>query len=331
MPAPAASAPAILSTRSGTPAQPRRGGLPTQRSWLLKNATVYPVDAQSTVIANGAVAIEDGIITAVGKTSEVRPPPNSQTLDARGHMIVPGFINPHWHEVSALRLQPPADEEIDDRDVKTTVFSLGGDYVGLVNMFQDFFDLNFVLTPEEAYALSFYGLMNQLRTGTTFVGDMGSINHWDSMARAMLSLGMRGGPSIWSLDTRLDAASGRPASTRPAEKVIAANEAMLSRWAREPTGLVRAQPSMLLPLASSDALIEGLGELAARYDVPFVMHAAAARNENATSERFFGANSIQRLERAGVLSPRLTLAHAAFISDAERELLIAKGVNITHT
>lgn len=327
----APSAPAVLSERSGALAQPRSASLPARGNWLLKNVTVYTVDDRSTVIANAAVAIEDGVITAVGKASEVRTPPNAQTIDAAGHMIVPGFVNPHWHEVSVFRLKPPASAEIDDRDVTTTVFSRGGDYVGLVNMYQDFFDLNFVMTPEEAYALSFYALMNQLRTGTTFVGDFGSVNHWDGMARAMIALGMRGGPSIWSIDTMLDPATGKPASTRPADKVIAANEAMLSRWAREPEGLVRAQPSVLLPLSSSNELLTGLGELSARYDVPFVMHAAAARNERHTSERFFGRGSIQRLERAGVLSPRLTLAHAAFITDSECELLIAKGVNITHT
>jgi len=50
------------------------------------------------LIRDGAVAIADGLITAVGRTADllefVRA---AETVDARGRVVMPGFIDPHTH------------------------------------------------------------------------------------------------------------------------------------------------------------------------------------------------------------------------------------------
>src|SRR4030042_6813360 len=50
------------------------------------------------IIPDGAVLIRDGEITAVGTTSELRKAnPHEETFDARGHVVMPGFVDPHTH------------------------------------------------------------------------------------------------------------------------------------------------------------------------------------------------------------------------------------------
>ena len=50
------------------------------------------------IVPDGAVLIRDGKITAVGFTSEMlQAYPHEETLDARGHVIMPGFVDPHTH------------------------------------------------------------------------------------------------------------------------------------------------------------------------------------------------------------------------------------------
>ena len=50
------------------------------------------------IIPDGAVLIRDGKITAVGTTSELRKAnPHEETFDARGHVVMPGFVDPHTH------------------------------------------------------------------------------------------------------------------------------------------------------------------------------------------------------------------------------------------
>jgi imidazolonepropionase len=54
------------------------------------------------IIEDGAVAITDGNIIAVGKSSDLRQQYQaSQTIDASGKVVMPGFVDPHTHSVWA--------------------------------------------------------------------------------------------------------------------------------------------------------------------------------------------------------------------------------------
>jgi imidazolonepropionase len=54
------------------------------------------------LISDGAVLIRDGLIAAVGSTAELRLAyPDEPALDARGHAVLPGFVDPHTHAIWA--------------------------------------------------------------------------------------------------------------------------------------------------------------------------------------------------------------------------------------
>jgi imidazolonepropionase len=54
------------------------------------------------IIEGGAVLIEDGLISAVGPSDELRAAnPDEEQLDASGRVVMPGFIDPHTHLVWA--------------------------------------------------------------------------------------------------------------------------------------------------------------------------------------------------------------------------------------
>lgn len=50
-----------------------------------------------TVIENGIVLSEDGKIKFVGSSKEAAPEPGSQMIDAVGGVVMPGFIDTHFH------------------------------------------------------------------------------------------------------------------------------------------------------------------------------------------------------------------------------------------
>mgnify|MGYP003871445961 CR=1 FL=1 len=52
------------------------------------------------IIPDGAVLIQDGRIVAVGSSTELRRAyPEEETLDARGRVVMPGFVDPHTHAI----------------------------------------------------------------------------------------------------------------------------------------------------------------------------------------------------------------------------------------
>lgn len=70
---------------------------------VVLNANVVTVDAASTRAA--AVAIRGGVFVAVGSNDDVRKlvGPNTRTIDAQGHMVVPGLIESHVHSTGVAR------------------------------------------------------------------------------------------------------------------------------------------------------------------------------------------------------------------------------------
>src|SRR4030042_6098670 len=50
------------------------------------------------IIPDGALLIRDGLIAAVGTTTELlQAYPHEETLDASSHVVMPGFVDPHTH------------------------------------------------------------------------------------------------------------------------------------------------------------------------------------------------------------------------------------------
>lgn len=61
-----------------------------------------PQMADLSIIEDGAVLIEDGKISAVGTTDELRPlAKNAEEIGCRGKVILPGFVDSHTHPVFA--------------------------------------------------------------------------------------------------------------------------------------------------------------------------------------------------------------------------------------
>src|SRR5215211_6389062 len=61
-----------------------------------------PAMREVGLIANGAVAIADGRIVAVGPSDQLRADYTSvQELDITGRVLCPGFVDPHTHVVFA--------------------------------------------------------------------------------------------------------------------------------------------------------------------------------------------------------------------------------------
>jgi imidazolonepropionase-like amidohydrolase len=85
-------------------------------------------------VDNATLVVENGKISAIGRSAAVKPPRGAQIVDLKGKTITPGFINAHGHvaDVEGQNTSSTQQKVIDQLGVfarygVTTVFSLGGE------------------------------------------------------------------------------------------------------------------------------------------------------------------------------------------------------------
>jgi imidazolonepropionase-like amidohydrolase len=85
-------------------------------------------------VDNATLVVENGKISAIGRSGAVKPPRGAQIVDLKGKTITPGFINAHGHvaDVEGQNTSSSQQKVIDQLGVfarygVTTVFSLGGE------------------------------------------------------------------------------------------------------------------------------------------------------------------------------------------------------------
>ena len=80
----------------------------------------------------------------------------------------------------------------------------------------------------------------------------------------------------------------------------------------------------------SDALLEAIAEASARTGRRVHMHLLETRYQRAWADATYPDGVVKHLDRIGLLSPRLSLAHCVWAQPEELELLAARGVTIVN-
>jgi cytosine/adenosine deaminase-related metal-dependent hydrolase len=111
----------------------------------------------------------------------------------------------------------------------------------------------------------------------------------------------------------------------PAEQVALA-DAVAERIAGP---MVDAQYGPTAPHWCSDALLAAVAEASARTGRRVHMHLLETRYQRGWADREHPEGIVTHLDRLGLLSPRLTLAHCTWARPAELELLAERGVTIS--
>ena len=303
-----------------------RSNQQTGQTTLIRGGFLYTANLANTVIPESWILVKGDTITAIGSHNDPLPA-HDLVIDASGKLVLPGLINPHWHESFVA----PNHELPDDSDLRPTAYANGGDIAALGSMCGFISGVGQKLTFDEGIAIARWSMWTQLRSGTTALGDVGSANRSDAMATAAIELGMRLRVSRWGSDIMIPNGASQ-------FKIIADTQAqtddwvaLLETWHDHHSGLVGGMPSVMGAFGSSDAQLLALAEIAAKYDVPYATHLAPLRNERAAVEAVFGKSPVQRFDDMGLLSDRLLAVHTAYASSKEYARLIETGVNICHS
>ena len=94
-------------------------------------------------------------------------------------------------------------------------------------------------------------------------------------------------------------------------------------WALSPSG----------PQRSSRTLLEGIGDLAARFELPIFTHVYETKAQTAKARELYrdhGGSMIRYLQEVGLLGHRTTIAHGVWLLPEELEIMAIHGTGLVH-
>ena len=270
---------------------------------LITNATVVTMDGDRRIIENGQVAVRGDSIFAVG------PGPlfpkgvmAKQTIDAKGGLVLPGFINGHTHVPMTLLRGLHDDVTLDDW-LRKYIFPAEAK-----NVTEDFVRWGTRLAAAE-----------QIRGGITTFADMYYFE--DAVAEETKAAGMRGVLGETFIDF--------PAPDNKSEpEMLAYTEKFLKRWQGDP--LIHAAPAPHSIYTCSQKTLQDAAALARKYQAPILIHVAEMKKELDDSRAQNGTTPVQYLNRIGILGPDVLAAHCIFVDETDRKILAEKQVGCVH-
>jgi guanine deaminase len=235
---------------------------------------------------------------------------------ARGHFLLPGFVDLHIHAPQYPQLGTALHVPLEVW-LQTHTFPLEARYA----------DLAFA---EQAYSALVGDL---LALGTTTASFFATIHQEATrlLVDTCLAKGMRGLVGKVAMD---DPASCpdyyRDVSAEAAIEGTAAFIDYVRGHDANHDGLVFPAITPRFIPSCTDALLEGLGELAEGCSCHVQTHCSESDWEHGAVLARYGRTDTESLDRFGLMTRRTVLAHANFISDRDMDVIAARGAGIAH-
>ena len=295
---------------------------------LLRGARIFDHEAGDRLPEVADLLIGDGRILAIGP--DLGPVgAEAEIVDLSGHLLLPGFINAHYHSNDVL--------------AKGCFDSMPLEQWGLVAG-----AIGNGRSLEEVRVRTLIGAVECLRNGITTVQDFSVVapmeeHYVDTILDAYAETGIRVIFSITVRDrSQLDTIAwakelvapefydvvGRQAGEPKAQ--LAFVERQIDRigdrdgqviWALSPSAPQRCSPRLLA----------GIAELSVRRNLPVYTHLYETRTQRLfvkSEYASYGGSAITYMKSVGLLGPRLNLAHGVWTDPAEIEQLAESGAGV---
>jgi 5-methylthioadenosine/S-adenosylhomocysteine deaminase len=285
---------------------------------------IVTMDPGRAILTDGAVAVKDRVIVAVGPREAVQAAWTPARLIAPPRAIViPGLIDSHTHMAQALVRGMVADE--------------------LPNILRILVPVTSVMTPEEIGTASSLCASQLLSSGVTTVcegaGGMGD-DHLEAMIGAVEEVGIRcvftlgrgdQTPHHAALYAQVTDRSSATVRAGAAESELLRTEAMLARFPARGGGRITAGVNANSLVDFSPHYIGLAHALAARHGAKVHIHASRDREEVEFCLAIHGRRPIEQLAEVGVLDGHTVLAHAMLASEHEMVLMGRGGTGVAHS
>jgi 5-methylthioadenosine/S-adenosylhomocysteine deaminase len=277
---------------------------------LITHGVVITMDAQRRIFADGAVAIKENKIVAVGPSIEMGKSYQARrVIDARGGVVQPGFVDAHVHVSQHLGRGtiPDGWPEEKEHDQWLPYWT---------NM-----------TEEDGYCSAMLACLEMVRNGTTTFCDSGGRFAGELNAAVVDKVGLRG----MIAEVCWDQAPHAEVGVGDTDTCLQRLERLATALPLRPDARVWAGVSMSGMGGCSDRLLVEGKKLADRLGVTMEMHQSFGSGDVARyKEHAGGKSAAEHLGELGILGSNLMLVHMIHSEEKEVELLAQSGTHICH-
>ncbi|HSO73854.1 MAG TPA: amidohydrolase [Blastocatellia bacterium] len=270
---------------------------------IIRGGTVVTMDGSSRVIDNGAVAIRQARIVAVGKSSEVSARySGTRVIYAAGKIVMPGLINTHTH-VPMVLFRGIADDLVLMEWLQKYIFPAEAKNV----------DEQFVRWGTRL------GCLEMIQGGKTTYVDLYYFE--DAIADETARAGMRAVLGETLIDF--------PA---PDNKTWEAGMAYVEKFSQRWKGNALITPAIAphAPYTVSTDHLKQAHAFSERTGLPLIIHIAEDQAEVKTIQERYGASSVAYLDRIGLLDQRVIAAHMVWPAEEDIKTLASRKVGVAH-
>ena len=230
----------------------------------------------------------------------ISAPAGAEVLDGTDKAIIPGFINTHTH-------------------ASMTLFRGYGDDLPLMTWLQDYiWPVEAQMTAHDVYVGARLACLEMLRSGTTCFLDM--YMHPLETAKAVEEMGLRAHLSYTLFDQ---------GNAERAELDRKRSYEYFDRFKEFSDRITFTLGPHAIYTVSGEQL-QFCHQFAVEHNVKIHLHLSETKGEIDECVRQHGLTPVRYLEKLGILSEHLVLAHVVWIDDEEMDLLAKYNVSVVH-
>lgn len=267
---------------------------------LVAGGSLLTMDEMGRFFPEGAVAVSDGRILALGDSRTVTATVNAATtIDASGKAMLPGFVNCHGHLGLAL------------------LRGLAEDYPLTSWLNNTIWPVMKHAEPEDTYAGARLACLEMIRAGITTFADM-----WRDLpatVRAVEESGLRARLAFNMRDF-----------SDPARLEAEWNSGSEAIDSRRPTSLICYGLAPHSLYACSNELLRRCADRVEKLGCHLQIHIAETEREVVECRTKNGCTPVEQMDDLGLLGPQTLMAHGVWLNEADCRRSAKAGATVSH-
>lgn len=271
---------------------------------------IISADESDTIYSGEALEITDDKITAIKKYSEVEIRNfNGEVKRYETLTLIPGFVQTHVHLCQTLFRGLADDLQLLDW-LQKKIFP-----------FENAHNKNSLRTSVQL------GINELLKSGTTTILDMGTLNHQDVIFEELISSGMRAIAGKCMMDVN----DLFPEFKGTTDNELKTTYSLAKEFHQKENGRIKYGFAPRFALSCSEKLLKETHRMMNEFEGSlFHTHSSENKNELKLIRAKYGMDNIEYFHRLNLIDDHSVLAHCIQVSENEINILKEGGTRVAH-